>query len=56
MTAMNAKRIMKKAAEASTGIAVTVAFLNVALLVLQLVKTVTTDEMKRLLDEEGGAE
>ena len=40
---MNAKRIMKKLAEASTGLAVAVAFFNVALLVTELVKTVTDD-------------
>lgn len=40
---INAKKIMKKAAEASTGIAVAVAFLNVALLVTELVKAVTMD-------------
>lgn len=40
---MNAKRIMKKLAGASTGLAVAVAFFNVALLVTELVKTVTDD-------------
>ena len=40
---MNAKKIMKKLAGASTGLAVAVAFFNVALLVTELVKTVTDD-------------
>ena len=40
---MNAKKIMKKAADASTVLSVAVAFLNVALLVTELVKTVTSD-------------
>ncbi|MBP3895382.1 MAG: hypothetical protein J6D07_02835 [Mogibacterium sp.] len=40
---MNAKRIMKKLSGFSTGIAVAVAFFNVALLITELVKTVTDD-------------
>ena len=40
---MNAKSIMKKLAGLSTGLAVTVAFFNVALLITELVKTVTDD-------------
>ena len=39
----NANKIMKKLAGASTGLAVAVAFFNVALLVTELVKTVTDD-------------
>ena len=40
---MNAKKIMKNLAGLSTGLAVTVAFFNVALLITELVKTVTGD-------------
>ena len=40
---MNAKSIMKKLSGLSTGLAVTVAFFNVALLITELVKTVTDD-------------
>ena len=40
---LNANKIMKKLAGASTGLAVAVAFFNVALLVTELVKTVTDD-------------
>ena len=40
---MNAKKIMKNLAGLSTGLAVTVAFFNVALLITELVKTVTDD-------------
>lgn len=40
---MNVKSIMKKLAGLSTGLAVTVAFFNVALLITELVKTVTDD-------------
>ena len=40
---LNAKKIMKKAAGASTGLAVAVAFFNVALLITELVKAVTDD-------------
>ena len=43
---LNAKKIMKRAADASTGLAVAVAFLNVALLVTELVKTVTTEALE----------
>ena len=40
---MNAKKIMKNLAGLSTGLAVTVAFFNFALLITELVKTVTDD-------------
>ena len=40
---MNAKSIMKKLSGLSTGLAVTVAFFNVALLITELLKTVTDD-------------
>ena len=40
---MNAKKIMKNLAGLSTGLAVTVAFFNVALLITELVKNVTDD-------------
>lgn len=40
---MDAKKIMKKLSGLSTGLAVTVAFFNVALLLTELVKTVTDD-------------
>ena len=38
---INTSKIMKKAAEASTGLTVVIAFLNVALLVTKLVQTVS---------------
>lgn len=41
---MNTRKLMKKAVEASTGLAVAAAFFNVALLLVQLVKTVAADE------------
>ena len=41
---INTKKIMKKAVEASTGLTVAIAFLNVALLVAKIVETVTSDE------------
>jgi len=40
---MNARKIMKRLSDISTGLAVTVAFFNVALLITELVKTVTDD-------------
>ena len=49
---MNAKKIMKKAADASTILSVAVAFLNVALLVTELVKTVTSDDPEITGDDE----
>ena len=48
---MNAKKIMKNLAGLSTGLAVTVAFFNVALLITELVKTVTDDGIDPLDDE-----
>lgn len=48
---MNAKKIMKKASAASTGLAVAVAFLNTALLVVKLVQTVS-EEAPKLEDKE----
>ena len=48
---LNAKKIMKKLAEASTGLAVAVAFFNVALLVTELVKTVTSDGLEIASEE-----
>ena len=41
---MDKKKLLKKAEGASAGLAVAVAFLNVALLVTQLVKTVISDD------------
>ena len=43
---INAKEVMDKAAGASTGLAVAVAFLNVALLVVKIVQTVSEDVVK----------
>ena len=48
---IDTSRIMKKAAGASTGLAVAVAFLNVALLVVKLVETVS-EEAPKLQDKE----
>ncbi|MBR0468450.1 MAG: hypothetical protein IJJ16_01945 [Mogibacterium sp.] len=48
---IDAKKIMEKAAGASTGVAVAAAFLNVALLVVKLVQTVS-EEMPKLEDKE----
>ena len=48
---IDAKKIMDKAAGASTGLAVAVAFLNVALLVTKLVQTVS-EEAPKLEDKE----
>ena len=47
---IDSKKIMEKAAGASTGLTVAIAFLNVALLVTKLVKTVTEEAPK--LDKE----
>lgn len=44
--AINTKKLMEKAAGASTGLAVAVAFLNVALLVVKLVETVSEEAPK----------
>ena len=49
--AINTKKIMEKAAGASTGLAVVVAFLNVALLVVKLVETVS-EEVPKLEDKD----
>lgn len=49
--AINTKKIMEKAANASTGLAVAVAFLNTALLVVKLVQTVT-EQAPKLEDKE----
>ena len=49
---INTKKIMEKAAGASTGIAVTVAFLNVALVVLKLVQAVSEELPKLEKDEQ----
>ena len=43
---INAKKVMDKAAGASTGLAVAVAFLNVALLLVKIVQTVSEDVVK----------
>ena len=43
---INAKEVMDKAAGASTGLAVAVAFLNVALLLVKIVQTVSEDVVK----------
>lgn len=48
---IDTKKIMEKAAGASTGLAVAVAFLNVALVVVKLVQTVT-EEAPKLEDKE----
>ena len=47
---IDTQKIMKKAAGASTGLAVATAFLNVALLVVKLVQVVTEEAPK--LDHE----
>ncbi len=49
--AINTKKLMEKAAGASTGLTVAIAFLNVALLVVKLVETVT-EEVPKLEKEE----
>ena len=43
---IDTKKIMEKAAGASTGLAVAVAFLNVALVVVKLVQTVSEEAPK----------
>ena len=48
---IDAKRLMEKAAGASTGLTVVIAFLNVALLVTKLVQVVT-EEAPKLEDKE----
>lgn len=53
---MNTKKLMKKAAGASTGIAVAAAFFNVALLLVELVKTVSVNETILAELEETGSE
>ena len=44
--AINTKKIMEKAAGASTGVAVAAAFFNIALIIVQLVKTVSEEAPK----------
>ena len=48
---INTKKLMEKAAGASTGLTVVIAFLNVALLVTKLVQTVS-EEAPKLEDKE----
>jgi hypothetical protein len=48
---IDTKKLMKKAAGASTGLTVAIAFLNVALLVTKLVQTVS-EEAPKLDDKE----
>ena len=48
---IDAKKIMEKTAGASTGLAVVIAFLNVALVVVKLVQTVS-EEAPKLEDKE----
>ena len=48
---INTKKLMEKAAGASTGLTVVIAFLNVALLVTKLVQVVT-EEVPKLEDKE----
>ena len=48
---IDTKKIMEKAAGASTGLTVAIAFLNVALLVTKLVQTVS-EEAPKLEDKE----
>ena len=43
---INTKKIMKKASNASAGLAVVIAFLNTALLVVKLVQTVNEEAPK----------
>ena len=50
-TMINTKKLMEKAAGASTGLTVVIAFLNVALLVTKLVQTVS-EEAPKLEDKE----
>ena len=44
---IDTEKIMKKAAGASTGVAVAAAFFNIALIVIKLVETVTEEAEKR---------
>ncbi len=48
---LDTNKVMKKAVNASTGLTVAVAFLNVALLVVKLVQTVS-EEAPKLEDKE----
>jgi hypothetical protein len=48
---INTKKLMEKAAGASTGLAVAVAFMNVALLLVKLVEVVS-EEAPKLEDKE----
>jgi hypothetical protein len=48
---INTQKIMEKATAASTGLAVTVAFLNAALLIAKIVQTVS-EEAPKLEDKE----
>ena len=48
---IDTSKIMKKAADASTGLTVAIAFLNVALLVTKLVQTVS-EEAPKLADKD----
>jgi hypothetical protein len=48
---IDAKKIMDRAKNASTGVAVAAAFFNIALIVIRLVETVS-EEADRLKDEE----
>jgi len=43
---IDTEKIMKKAAGASTGVAVAAAFFNIALIVIKLVETVTEEAEK----------
>ena len=51
---IDTKKLMKKATEVSTGLTVTIAFLNVALLVTKIVKTVTETEALTKSEENDG--
>ena len=47
---INTEKIMKKAAGASTGVAVAAAFFNIALIIIKLVETVTEEAEKHIDD------
>lgn len=47
---INTEKIMKKAAGASTGVAVAAAFFNIALIIIKLVETVTEEVEKHSED------
>ena len=47
---INTEKIMKKAAGASTGVAVAAAFFNIALIIIKLVETVTEESEKHIDD------